>query len=55
MISRDPCRIRRGPSAVCSEQSNSRLHADERLRGAYGAPPSLAGEPNVVMSSVYSG
>lgn len=27
--------------------SNSRLHTDEQLRGAYGAPPSLAGEPNV--------
>lgn len=26
---------------------NLRLHADERLRGAFGAPPSLAGEPSV--------
>lgn len=27
---------------------NLRLHADERLRGAYGAPPSLAGEACVM-------
>ena len=27
--------------------SNSRLHTDEQLRGACGAPPSLAGEANV--------
>lgn len=26
---------------------NLRLHADEQLRGAYGAPPSLAGEASV--------
>ena len=29
---------------------NSRLHADEQLRGAYGAPPLLAGEANVMRS-----
>jgi hypothetical protein len=36
-------------AVTCSveEQSNLRLHTDEQLRGACGAPTSLAGEPSV--------
>lgn len=33
--------------AVLTLVSNPRLHTDEQLRGANGAPPLLAGEANV--------
>jgi hypothetical protein len=39
--------VDRQEAAAHKARSNTLLHADEQLRGAYGAPSSLAGEQHV--------